>query len=347
MPTLTRVTAGPDGFYRRGALVDASAVIDLLQTVPGSFTTGARLPYQQLTPWPGGDWAPTVAGTVTEGAWVKGYVRPQAPNCVLRNSIVSGRTPGTFVKAGLVDASNGDNLLLEDVEISCLAPDGTDNTNYWTNAFTGTGKITGRRLDVHDVVDCFGQYGDGNVFEHVWAHDFALSTDDQDHDDDPYFPFVTHDDVAQVKRGSGTFRGIFGDARFSLASADGAAFHAANPQLERKYAKGFFLKTQGGNASITLEGIWLRGGEVALRLDVGTAPYNASTINITGPVRIIPDQRLAYGHHLQAVFDLRWGTVTGRENITYWNHTDTPAALRGQPLPWVIDSNGNPYSRLD
>jgi membrane-bound lytic murein transglycosylase B len=157
-------------------------------TEPGPTNTGvpAGTP---LTVY-NGDLTITTPGATYADLDIYGFVRVEAPNVTIKDSIIRGGSAksNTAIVYDLSDAAT--NLLVEDSEIVPADPsvfiDGIDGWNY-----------TALRLNIHGTVDGAKMFGPNATMEDSWIHDLVTYQDDPSHDNGP-----SHNDDVQILSGS-------------------------------------------------------------------------------------------------------------------------------------------------
>jgi len=185
--------------------------------------TGTKLKVHQ------GDLRVREAGKVIDGLDVRGFVFIEAPNVVVRNSIVRGGPTGST--KGLIHATNSAaSVLVEDTELSPSTPSSHINGLHGAN-------ITARRVNIHGVIDSAHLYGAGNVtIEDSWLHDNQHFTNDPAWGGKP-----SHDDSIQIVEGS--------NYRFRNNTITGAT----NTGIQ-------LTQDRGKVSQVTITGNWLDGG---------------------------------------------------------------------------------------
>jgi membrane-bound lytic murein transglycosylase B len=157
-------------------------------TEPGPANTGVPAG-TQLTVY-NGDLTITTPGATYADLDIYGFVRVEAPDVTIKNSIIRGgpATSNTAIIYDLSDAAT--NLLVEDSEIVPADPsvfiDGIDGWNY-----------TALRLNIHGTVDGAKMFGPNATMEDSWIHDLVTYQNDPSHADG-----VSHNDDVQVLSGS-------------------------------------------------------------------------------------------------------------------------------------------------
>jgi hypothetical protein len=137
-----------------------------------------------------GDLTITTAGATYADLDIHGFVRVEAPDVTIKDSIIRGGSAAsnTAIIYDLSDAAT--NLLVVDSEIVPADPsvfiDGIDGWNY-----------TALRLNIHGTVDGAKMFGPNATVEDSWIHDLVTYEHDPSHDDG-----VSHNDDVQVLSGS-------------------------------------------------------------------------------------------------------------------------------------------------
>jgi hypothetical protein len=155
---------------------------------PGPTNTGVPAG-TQLTVY-NGNLTITTPGATYAGLDIYGFVRVEAPNVTIKDSIIRGG-PATSNTAIIYDLSDtATNLVVEDSEIVPIDPsvniDGIDGWNY-----------TALRLNIHGTVDGAKMFGPNATMEDSWIHDLVTYENDPSHADG-----VSHNDDVQVLSGS-------------------------------------------------------------------------------------------------------------------------------------------------
>jgi hypothetical protein len=132
----------------------------------------------------------TTPGATYADLDIYGFVRVEAPNVTIKDSIIRGG-PATSNTAIIYDLSDtATNLLVEDSEIVPIDPsvniDGIDGWNY-----------TALRLNIHGTVDGAKMFGPNATMQDSWIHDLVTYENDPSHADG-----VSHNDDVQVESGS-------------------------------------------------------------------------------------------------------------------------------------------------
>jgi hypothetical protein len=132
----------------------------------------------------------TTAGATYSGLDIHGFVKVQAPNVTIKDSIIRGG-PATSNTAIVYDLSNtATNLLIEDSEIVPAYPsvyiDGIDGWNY-----------TALRVNVHGSVDGLKMFGPNATVQDSWIHGLVTYTSDPSQGGG-----ISHNDGVQVLSGS-------------------------------------------------------------------------------------------------------------------------------------------------
>jgi hypothetical protein len=155
---------------------------------PGPTNTGVPAG-TQLTVY-NGDLTITTPGATYAGLDIYGFVRVEAPNVTIKDSIIRGgpATSNTAIIYDLSDAAT--NLLVEDSEIVPADPsvyiDGIDGWNY-----------TALRLNIHGTVDGAKMFGTNATMQDSWIHDLVTYQHDPSHGGG-----ISHNDDVQILSGS-------------------------------------------------------------------------------------------------------------------------------------------------
>ena len=137
-----------------------------------------------------GDLTITTAGATYSGLDIHGYLRVEAPNVTVKNSIIRG---GTGPKGnGIVNDTtpSATNFLLVDSEIVPQYPavglDDVKGYNY-----------TMLRVNIHGSVDGLKMYGDNATVQDSWIHDLVTYAHDPAQNNGP-----SHSDGVQILSGT-------------------------------------------------------------------------------------------------------------------------------------------------
>jgi hypothetical protein len=103
------------------------------------------------------------AGTVVDGLDIRGWVRIDASNVTIKNSVIRGGDPAGATSNRSLILSTGSGVLIEDSELVPTHP------SVRVDGLKGHG-FTARRLDIHGTVDTAVIYGDNTTIEHSWLH---------------------------------------------------------------------------------------------------------------------------------------------------------------------------------
>jgi hypothetical protein len=155
---------------------------------PGPTNTGVPVG-TQLTVY-NGDLTITTPGATYSGLDIYGFVRVEAPDVTIKDSIIRGG-PATSNTALIYDLSDtATNLLVEDSELVPVDPsvniDGIDGWNY-----------TALRVNIHGTVDGAKMFGPNAAMQDSWIHDLVTYENDPAHADG-----VSHNDDVQILSGS-------------------------------------------------------------------------------------------------------------------------------------------------
>jgi hypothetical protein len=137
-----------------------------------------------------GDLTITTAGATYSGLDIHGYLRIQAPNVTVKNSIIRGGTGNNGL--GIVsDVSNtATNFLLEDSEVVPQYPVvNLDDVKGWN--------YTLLRDNIHGSVDGLKMYGDNATVQDSYIHDLVTYAHDPAQNNGP-----SHSDGVQILSGT-------------------------------------------------------------------------------------------------------------------------------------------------
>ncbi|WP_158268783.1 right-handed parallel beta-helix repeat-containing protein [Homoserinimonas hongtaonis] len=137
-----------------------------------------------------GDLVIRTPGTVIDGLDIRGFVRVEAPNVTIRNSIIRGRD--TTGDAILIYAGTGKSagLVVHDTELVAQFP------SHRVNGVYGYG-FTLTRVAIHNVIDSVHIFGNDVVIQKSWLHDNLHYANDPGWNGGP-----SHDDSIQIQKGS-------------------------------------------------------------------------------------------------------------------------------------------------
>ena len=127
---------------------------------PGPTTTG--VPAGTALRVHDGDLTIRTAGTVVDGLDIRGYLRIQAANVTVKNSIVRGRS-GLVGSMSLIQSTEP-GVVIQDTEIVASYP------SYYVDGFVGR-NATFTRVNIHGVVDSIKLTGGNVVIQDSWLHD--------------------------------------------------------------------------------------------------------------------------------------------------------------------------------
>lgn len=137
-----------------------------------------------------GELVVTTPGAVVDSLDVHGYIRVEAPNVTIKNTVVRG-LPGLASGTGLITNLGGyPGLVVQDSELA--AAEATPNINGFMGSNT-----TLLRVNIHGVVDSVHITGDNVVVDSSWLHDNLHYDQDPNWNGNP-----SHDDSIQVQIGS-------------------------------------------------------------------------------------------------------------------------------------------------
>jgi Right handed beta helix region len=136
-----------------------------------------------------GDLTITKAGATYSGLDIHGFVKVEAPNVTIKDSIIRGGTGS--IGNGIVNSGDASpNFLLEDSEIVPQHPVvGLDDVKGWN--------YTLLRDNIHGSVDGLKMYGDNATVEDSWIHDLVTYAHDPAQNNGP-----SHSDGVQILSGS-------------------------------------------------------------------------------------------------------------------------------------------------
>ncbi len=132
----------------------------------------------------------TQDGTVLDGLDVRGLVRIEAKDVVVKNSRITGRYLSSSQALVYVDGVKY-SVTISDSELYAAEP------SAWVNGIIGS-SFTLERVNIHDVVDQVHITGGNVTVRDSWLHDNLHYTYDPSQGGTP-----SHDDNVQVQQGSG------------------------------------------------------------------------------------------------------------------------------------------------
>lgn len=188
----------------------------------------------------------TKAGTVVDGIDLNGRIAVQAPNVVIKNSIIRG--DGTQLMNPVI-MSLSTNLLIQDSEIAAKTPSpnvlGVIGSNF-----------TLVRVNIHDVIDAVHIYGAGSVtVKDSWLHDNLHYESLPELNGGP-----SHDDSIQIISGSNIV--ITGN---TMEDAYGAAIQ--------------FTQDKGSVSNVRVENNTIGGGGCSLNFaEKGRGPFKSIAV---------------------------------------------------------------------
>lgn len=238
-----------------------------------------------------GDINVTKDGTVLDSMDIRGFVRINADNVTIKNSIVRGGY-GSSKNLSLVAAYwNHSNLVIQDSTLAAQHP------SYWIDGIKAS-SFTLRRVDIYDVVDSVQVINSGHAtITASWLHD------NRHFDPDPLqADGFSHDDNIQVQGGSSSV--IMGNT------------------LEGAYNSGVMV-TQNASAisGLQISNNWLSGGACTVNVTQAGAGTPIAGLSITGN-RFGPSR---YGTTCPMLVP---GTSTMKISGNVWDSTGEPADPR-------------------
>ncbi|WP_168220020.1 MULTISPECIES: glycosyltransferase family 2 protein [unclassified Salinibacterium] len=137
-----------------------------------------------------GDLVITSPGAVIDSLDIHGFVRVEAPDVIIRNTIIRGREAASSAILLFAGSPAAKGLLVHDSELVASHPSPIVGGVY------GYG-FTLRRVEIQRVVDSVHIFGDNVLIEESWLHDNLHFTHDPAWNGGP-----SHDDSVQVQSGS-------------------------------------------------------------------------------------------------------------------------------------------------
>ncbi|HEY4244887.1 MAG TPA: hypothetical protein VGM88_33965 [Kofleriaceae bacterium] len=183
---------GDDGGHATDGGADAAALDALPDAAPVTCTTK---PDETTTGIPAGaqlseidgDVTVTTDGTVIEEQDIHGFLRIQANNVVVRDSVIRGTA--TDATTAILRIDSGTNILVEDTEIAVTTPS-VDVDGIWA------ANATIRRVHIHGGVDGM-KASDNTIVECSYIHDLVEFDSDPNQNGGP-----THNDAIQILDGA-------------------------------------------------------------------------------------------------------------------------------------------------
>lgn len=129
-------------------------------------------------------------GTVLDGLDVRGLVRIEAKNVVIKNSRITGRYLSSSLSLVYVDGSKY-SVTIQDSELYAAEP------SPWVCGIIGY-NFTLERVNIHDVIDQVHVTGGNVVVRDSWLHDNLHYVNDPNLNGGP-----SHDDNVQLQQGTG------------------------------------------------------------------------------------------------------------------------------------------------
>jgi hypothetical protein len=188
--TVSSVPAPPKAKKKASGSSGAGSVapVALSADQPGPGNTG--VPAGTSLTVHDGDLTITTAGATYSGLDIHGFVKVEAPNVTIKNSIIRGGVAPNDI--GLVNDTDNSatNFLIEDSELVPMDPsvqiDGIKGWNY-----------TALRVDIHGTTDGAKMYGPNATIENSYIHGLVTYAHDPDHGGGQ-----SHNDGVQILSGS-------------------------------------------------------------------------------------------------------------------------------------------------
>lgn len=238
-----------------------------------------------------GDINVTKDGTVLDSMDIRGFVRINADDVTIKNSIIRGGY-GSSKNLSLVAAYwNHSNLVIQDSTLAAQHP------SYWIDGIKAS-SFTLRRVDIYDVVDSVQVINSGHAtITGSWLHDNEHFVSDPLQADG-----FSHDDNIQVQGGSSSV--IEGNT------------------LEGAYNSGVMV-TQNASAvsGLQISDNWLSGGACTVNVTQAGADTPIAGLSITGN-RFGPSR---YGTTCPMLVP---GTSSMKISDNVWDATGEPAEPR-------------------
>ncbi|MCW4385456.1 hypothetical protein OH146_06690 [Salinibacterium sp. SYSU T00001] len=218
-------TVAVTGIVVAGPAQSASAASGTSSTISAT-TTG--VPQGTKLKVHNGDLVIKTAGTVIDGLDIRGFVRVEAQNVTIKNSIVRGRQ--TSGNATMIYAGTGKSagLVVRNTEIAPTYKTPLTNGVYGWD-------FTLDRVNIHDVIDSVHIFGNNVTVANSWLHNNLHFTND------PYHEDGSHDDNIQIQKGSNIV--------------------IANNKIDGSYNAALMItQDQGAVSNVRLSNNWIAGG---------------------------------------------------------------------------------------
>jgi hypothetical protein len=238
-----------------------------------------------------GDQTYTTDNQVISGLDIRGYVRIQAQNVTIKNSIVRGGAPRC--NAAVIYVVGGSSATIQDSEIVPSQPNACLDGIWATNA-------TLQRLDIHGTVDGVKAFNNV-VLQDSYIHALSWFASDPNQGGTP-----THNDTVQTYQGSSnitirrnnlnpsTDAGTKGNAAYQVTQDEGYA--ATN---------------------LRIEGNWLDGGGCSLNFSHKGGPTPMTGIYVI-------NNRFGRGSQFNCPILISTQTVLSQNTGNVWDDTGTP-----------------------
>lgn len=205
-----------------------------------------------------GDINITADGTVIDGWDIHGFVRVNASNVTIKNSVIRGGDAKGVGRAIVQAYGVHPNFVIQD---STLVP---DFPSLWLDGLDGA-HFTALRVNVSGVVDSIKVIGDDVTIRDSFLHGNRHYTNDPNHPDG-----ISHDDSIQFEGGTN--------------------FLAQHNTIEGAYNAGWMVTQNWGRSSnMRMIGNWIGGGGCTVNLsEKGKGPITGVVLqdNQFGPSRL-------------------------------------------------------------
>lgn len=263
-----------------------SAPVSTAPGKPGASNTGVP-DGTNLTVY-NGDINVTTDGTVLDSMDIRGFVRINADDVTIKNSVIRGGYGSSHNVALVADYWNHSNLVIEDSTLSAQYP------SYWIDGIEGS-SYTLNRVDINNVVDSAKVINSGHAtITASWLHGNKHFIPDPLQADG-----FSHDDNVQVQSGSSTV--IKGNT------------------MEGAYNAGIMVTQNSGPISgLQISDNWLAGGACTINVTQAGAGTPILGLSITNN----KFSASRYGKTCPMLVP-RASTMTITGNV--WDGTTTPA----------------------
>ncbi len=199
---------------------------------PGPQTTG--VPAGTRTTVHDGNLTITTDNTVIDGWDIRGYVKVQAKNVVIRNSFIRGTAVPQSTDLLRVQGDAYSAVVEDSTLVAQTRSPNVDGVKGWN--------FTLRRVEIANVVDPVHIHGDNVVVQRSWLHDNSVFAQDPNWGGNP-----SHADSIQIQRGR------------NITIADNAISGANNAAL-------MLTQDSGAIAALKVSGNFIDGGACSINI---------------------------------------------------------------------------------